>query len=61
MPAILHLSVEQRVEHSNFSSVSEYIRDLIRKDLQSLERQKAEYVDRDLRYRREVLGEYHYR
>ena len=61
MPNMLYLFVEQRTEHRNFGSVSEYMRDLIRKDQQQCERQQAEHVDRDLRYRRDVLGEHQYR
>lgn len=61
MPNMLYLFVEQRTEYRNFGSVSEYIRDLIRKDQQDCERQQAEHVERELLYRREVLGKNHYR
>lgn len=61
MPNMLYLCAEQRAIQANFGTLSEYIRNLIRKDLEELEKRKAESIDRDLRYRRDVLGGGRYR
>ena len=57
MPQSLYSYVEQRAERSNFGSVSEYVRDLIRKDERQYEEKQVEQLERELRYHRDVLGQ----
>ena len=50
MPETLFTFVESQSKLSNFGSVSEYIRDLIRADQRRLAQARAERMDRDIRY-----------
>ena len=59
MPHMLLVFAQQRAEYSNFGTVSEYIRDLIRRDQKQCEKEKAEHINREVSYRREVLGQHY--